>query len=641
VLYDSAGGSFETTVLAFGIDGYPRIEADADGFLHIVYYEYPARQLHYLTDASGHWTTESIDEMPQWKDTSIFDLTLDATGRPHVLFTRFDTHFDLGGVLAWAVRADTGGWNIENVHQYPYGQSAQRAIIRIDRNSNTRMVVHDRSNDSEPTISTFRQVGGEWKRERIFADWDLDAWMLELAIDRYGFTHVAARLSMGIDKAYIHLSDESGEWSVETLPNPYDRWLVGFWIEGGVRPVILGYDQSPYLTKFVRAGGVWQSEPLFVGGPISAIRSGDVGLRFVQFDDYGHIQFGSWNGVDLSTETLDDAGHVGMATSMAVDPDGNAYVFYREIEPYASCVADNVGGDWRKSTLFDAPYASGVNGPASIAIGADGLVRGLFRDSAAYDQVVTYFEGREDLWTVQDIGYPDPLVWSIDVALDSADRLHACVCDDSYESTRHVTSNGGIWTSEPIDPLIGHRHDTCRIAIDAADAAHVAFEYLIWEEYFPPTYVFGWHAIRYVEYDTGAWPSIWETAWFTPNLGGFELDNTGGAWIVLHSLGKLQIATNATGAWRRRTIDPAFSGKPAAFTLDDAGTAHIAYGVRGDLDFVVYANNATGEWRRWAIDAGSWWSGVTGVDLTVDEAGYVHVSYTLQQTAYYAQFPAP
>ncbi len=103
------------------------MEVDAADRAHMVYYDQDANSIHYATNATGGWTTQTISTGDNAR------LRLDAVGTPHVVISNETT-----GVREYAKRVG-GSWAIVNAPRYG------RADLAIDSVGNIHLFAIDTS----------------------------------------------------------------------------------------------------------------------------------------------------------------------------------------------------------------------------------------------------------------------------------------------------------------------------------------------------------------------------------------------------------------------------------------------------------------------------------------------------------------
>ncbi|HPQ69275.1 MAG TPA: hypothetical protein PKW95_09095 [bacterium] len=217
--------------------GRPKLTLDAQDHAHIVHLD-AAKHLTYTTDASGEWTTETVDASGTIDQT--FTQTLDAAGRVHILYRNVTQR------IMCVAHQTAGGWSVEKILAgYPGSPDA----ISFDNAGRLHVVFFS---TSRQTVYG-RYVGGVWSFEIPLPE----VTSLEeqaLAVDSAGQPHIVY-----VDEplyAY-HLFKSGGVWQTEQVFFLGDS--IGLSIDIDDNDVIYGAMNyhSTSLVYFTNRSGAW------------------------------------------------------------------------------------------------------------------------------------------------------------------------------------------------------------------------------------------------------------------------------------------------------------------------------------------------------------------------------------------------
>ncbi|MGA9524960.1 MAG: hypothetical protein WBV82_26110 [Myxococcaceae bacterium] len=154
----------------------PSAAVDANGGIHVAYYDPTQRQLVYSVRGASGWARQTVDA--SGNAGQFPSLALDAQGRPHIAY------FDASTQALKHARWTGSAWSIESVHSGPI----RRGIaLALDLQGHPRIAFHNAAGNSLDLASS---TGPAWNVETIDAAVGTDT-EVSMAIDATGRLHVA------------------------------------------------------------------------------------------------------------------------------------------------------------------------------------------------------------------------------------------------------------------------------------------------------------------------------------------------------------------------------------------------------------------------------------------------------------------
>jgi hypothetical protein len=329
---DAIGGGWTIEIARDeGAVGYdPSLVLDGGDTAHVVYNEpnFFGGNLHLATNAGGVWTDEVIEA----GDLHFASLALDAGGDAHVVY---------GSYWAWsqALRYayQTGAvWSFEDVD---IGGGPADTSMALDADGDVHVVFVQ---GAPQQVGYVARVGGVWGAP-ISIERDVPYAWASLALDAVGTAHVC----YGAPSTALHYaSNDSGVFVRDDAAVPGN--------EGGWCSIAVDADGVSHVAHVHRGDGA----------------------------DDDSVKYSS-EGTPWSTQTIADDGRYD-GTTLALDPDGNAWVAYRKIVDPASelWVATNASGAWVTERVDDDVH---TGYQPSIRVGADGITRVAYYDDGEQD----------------------------------------------------------------------------------------------------------------------------------------------------------------------------------------------------------------------------------------------------------------
>jgi len=206
------------------------------------------------------------------------------------------------------------------------------------------------------------------------------------------------------------------------------------------------------------------------------------------------------------------------------------------------------------------------------------------------------------------------------IATDSAGRAYVHHSFEQHIGSSvvmynyYLTNAGGSWASLLVgNPLWVN----AELVLDAADTVQVAY--------------LGFPGVTRATLAAGAWaPDLVDSTGSCSS--SLALDSAGKAHLAYYSSAggySVRYATNASGAWMTRDVEPladlgCHGPGTLALGVDSTGAAHVAYPGEFPGYGLRYATNRGGSWAVSTIDPGN----ITRLALAVDANDKAHIAYT-------------
>lgn len=248
------------------------IAVDADGFIHMAYYDNSNGSLNYANNVDG-WNVVTIDNTTPM--VGLFpSIALDADGNVHI------SYYDMTGsrILKYATNQD-GDWDIRTLDGS--GDVGLYSSIAIDGNGSVHIAY---LNHASKNLKYTSNAGGDWIIGLIDSSGQVEG-RVSLAVDSENMVHVAYYRSGEL----IHANQIVTGWAIESLETS-DQ------LGGGISMFIDDQDQI-YITYYNEV--------------LSLLK-------------YKNNVGGQWNGAQV----IEAEGNVGIASSIMVDANGDEHIAY-------------------------------------------------------------------------------------------------------------------------------------------------------------------------------------------------------------------------------------------------------------------------------------------------------------------------
>jgi hypothetical protein len=226
-----------------------------------------------------------------------------------------------------------------------------------------------------------RASDGTWSTEPIDTD---VAWETSIVVDQDGGLHVMYFDSSDADLKHAYKATATSTWTTEVVESVGDyRWQVALAVTATNELHATYFDHGTNEIRYAHrpAGGAWATAMIAASsssGPYSSLAAGPTGdlhLAFVGAAgiNYGHLApGGAWVVTPIDADG-------GTDTTITVDASNVAHIAY---EAYVNFGVDYAsappGGSWNPTLI---PGLDGADNTPSIAVGKDGTVHVIYRDS--------------------------------------------------------------------------------------------------------------------------------------------------------------------------------------------------------------------------------------------------------------------
>ena len=241
-------------------------------------------------------------------------------------------------------------------------------------------------------------------------------------------------------------------------------------------------------------------------------------------------------------------------------------------------VDDDDDDDDDDNVLSEDPYIEAIDGGAP-GMGGTSIVAG----QPGTDYIAAVRGRKLRLYTVQNGTATsrsiDPYAAFPDMAIDEGGNLHIAYHDTLNEDLKYTTNAGKGWTISTVDSA-GNVGVSPSIAIGPGGSVHISY-----------------------------------------------CMDSGNIWTPCDDL---RYATNQSGVWTIETVHQLkYAGVANDIAIDNAGHAHISYGVRIIPEYYgtstqMYATNASGYWTTTIVDTRD--TGFMG-SIALDSTGTPHIAY--------------
>ncbi|MGD8793380.1 MAG: hypothetical protein PVF47_12590 [Anaerolineae bacterium] len=218
----------------------------------------------------------------------------------------------------------------------------------------------------------------------------------------------------------------------------------------------------------------WQVETIDDSGCFylsSAVNS--AGQPRIAYGALGEQRYAWHDGTDWHPEMVETRrGSTGWYPSLALDSLDRLHISYYSPDSNTLIYAWHDGVDWQFQEVGPT-YDTG--GQTSLALDAGDLPHVAYWDYEALALRYAYYDGGRWQIDVVDTMSNTGQSVSLALALDSADRPHLCYYDTDADSLLYAYDDGATWQFVPIDDDVFYNGQSCDIALDAQDRAHVLY----------------------------------------------------------------------------------------------------------------------------------------------------------------------
>ncbi len=477
-----------TSVIDSGSDSIgssTSIAVDASNKVHISYHDVTNNDLKYATDASGSWTTGSVDSVGDVGDTS--SITTDSEGVVHISYFD-DTNENLNHATNINNAQNGPNWTIMTVDSS--GAVGEYSSIAFDSEDRVHISYHDSSN-SDLKYATSEGPQSPWSEPFTLGS---EVSFPEMVFDSNDNYHVIfeddSNNFTGIEYTY---SINEGIWSTPAIIAGQSM-NANIAIDSNDNLHVSFYDFSNGSLGYIKwssATSTWGNK-VALDGSNSSYTVGSANDIKIDSDDNIHIAYYDATSDNLkyikyfdemqgwsTAMTLDNRSDVGIEPSLAIDSEDNVHLTYALIyDADVNCVSDSV--EYMKYdkllSSWSNPVTLDCGSSPSIAVDSNDHLHVSYLDDINYNLMYTSDIGHSGTWNTplvldnsQDVGFSSSL------EIDSSDNLHVAYYDWGNSNLGYLTYEDSSWTTPyyfESDDNIGGAPD---IAIDSDDVVHIAY----------------------------------------------------------------------------------------------------------------------------------------------------------------------
>ena len=557
---------------------YSSLAIDADGFVHVAYFDQTNLNLKYASNVTGEFVAVVVsgDDVVEGEFEKIgrySSLALDSEGFAHIA-----THYETGLSLAYLTNKE-GNWQRQiidsdgaDVGRYP--------SLAVDGNDAVHIAYR---NSSLEDLRYATNASGVWQTE------DVDG--LNLKVGSYG--------AIAIDKANrVHISYNQGDLDYLRYATNKPGYWVATTVESGYQcglqtSIVLGADATAHIFSTHNA----LQKLLHTTASLDCLAQGD------EADS-------NCDGVDGFDGDQDGFPSIDSGGSDCDDDDAT-------VQP-----------QWVTTVLDEGPS---VGEFASLAIDGQSVLHASYRAANPKDLLYARLEpgGEWQIEPADDSGHDVGEYSSIAVsAVDPEDELgatvHIAYRDATSNELWYASNATGAWVPEVVEETPDPTQDVgehASLALDSDDFAHIAY------------YDAANYQLRYATNETGAW--VLRTI---PNDGNAGKNTAvtaykGVVYIAYQAVGAfdLMVASGSGDDWTVELVDGGDLdvGEAVSIAVDKKKRIHVFYRDANVRD-LHYALRTGAQWSLWTIDedadVGKWSS------VALDGNNMVHVAYKDQAT---------
>ena len=440
----NAGGSWTNETVDTHVLYTTTLDVDSKGYVHIAFakkLETSIYALRYVTNAGGNWAHTNVG-MTKGGEMR-YSLVLDSGDKAHISYT--DPTF---GDAGFKYTTNTA-WKMELVYDGPRTYAPSYSSVKVDSNG----WVHICYQDTETMDLIYaKNVGGTWTHQLIDGATALVGYHNNLVLDSNGKAHISY---LDATNHRLKYANNTGrEWAVTALDDARidisDQTSIA--IDGNDKVYISYYaTASGDLKCATNAGGPWAY--CTVDDSVNDVgRYSSIAIHRVDRTSRPHISYYDATGGDLkyavftgtswttgswTLDTIYYGTDAGKYNSLALDPQGTAYVsFYDDANDHLM-VASDFKGYWDHMVV---DYSGGLY---------SSMVRGISGELyiAYYDDI------NDDLKLAMNINgaYPTSGGWGIatvdcagdvgkypSICIGTQNIVHISYVDDTHDDLKHA-----------------------------------------------------------------------------------------------------------------------------------------------------------------------------------------------------------
>ncbi len=364
-------------------------------------------------------------------------------------------------------------------------------------------------------------------------------------------------------------------------------------------------------------------------------------------------------------EIVDDSSpEVGIATSLALDTDGNPHISYVDKSDndlkyarrdssgwYMEIVADSSPDQtsialdsrgfphiicsnsrvldyaWRDESGWHLESLDVPVQGASLTLDSNDIPHVSFETNySSTDCELKYASRDESGWHCETVKELDPCYYGswTDLKLDSDEHPHIVFYDD-HQMISYASNIGSTWVIENIDAL-DNSLECPSMQLDSQNFPHVSYHHFVFCDPCPPTYALkyafrddsGWH-VQTLDGSSKVWVGMYSA---------LVLDSNGFSNIAYYDLKymDLKLAIQDSSGWNfQRPFHGGSVGKYNSLKTDDRGNIHICYSAESNNALKYAVNDGNG----WIMETVKSYEEiiVKSYLLQVDTDGYPHIVF--------------
>ena len=637
--------------------------ADAEGNVHLAWYNPTDQDLEYATNRWGYWGTALIDSAGDVGEYAA--IALDAQGNVYIAY--FD---DTNNDLKVATNA-SGKWVTSNATADTTNDSGRHASIAVTSDGAVHVVYYDNTSDN---LVYRKGVGGVFGPAQILdSAGNVGEWT-SMVKDGADHLHISYYYGSGADLRYA--TNASGAFVTEVVESSGSKGATSvIAVTAAGEPHILYRDASANDVRHAwKKGGVWVYDIAVASGlPTSnrwglsvredggieacVVRSNGISYEVdrvssavplpagaanylleplqtglggaawcaVAVDPTGrhHIAWSDTSAVDAmvadddttlpGVQIVDGTGNRGSYASSFRSSDGTLHVAYYDASATALRYARKLPGMlWESEELNNS---ANVGQWASVAVDSAGFVHIAYYDSS--DTSLNYIHGKLGAWDAPEkIDTGGTVGQYTSIVTDAANVPTIAYYDSSSTDLNLATKPGASWLIQVVDSN-GSTGQYPAMAIASDGTLHIAYRYQSAND------------LMYIRGKVGAFslPQVLDTAGSPGQWNDIALDSAGNPHITHYDSSSTEIrhtfsnAGGNVGSWTTEVVETAGSvGQYTSVAIDGKGDVYASYNA-GAL--AVAKRGPGGVWSKVVPDATS----AQYTSMEVEPDGTWHVLY--------------
>jgi len=358
-------------------------------------------------------------------------------------------------------------------------QAQDWQLQRVDDGTKPALAV---TSEGDPVIVYMLERQDGWVR---VAQLEGDGWRIDQIADGYfyGPPDIAAGMDGTVHAAYhdhqgstfqpergdaVHAVRQDGRWTLNTAVDAgHDGWDNRITVDATGRPHMVGVDPLDFGSEdgveyySLDADGSWTVETVGSGPQtyrwaVSVAVDNQQNPWVTYFDAVSSsLRIAGRTGDGWSVETVDDAGHTGVYSEIAIDPDGGQHVSYFEADTEIGTAEISTSGTvkhayratpddaWQISLIDDLSSVvmgfTGARSITSVAVDAEASPWVAYSDETVM-KIAHLVDGQWQVETVTAAG-DDPLGQIVSLTLDERGRPHLAFAEVSSRGPL----DGTVW----------------------------------------------------------------------------------------------------------------------------------------------------------------------------------------------------